>query len=227
MKGVVGEAIASRWASLALLSLKYTRLSDATLPTPDGATQIDLVSVPRFGVFVIEVTNESGCTFGSEENRQWTQVFRSGEKFRFQNPLRQNYRHEKAVQQILKADRIPAHTIHSVVTLIGNATLKTSLPENATMGLDFARYAKSFRTPVLTDTQVRTARNAIAKARLGSTRQRHRKHLHHLPTRSVPSAELKCPECGKKKWCYAQAAKDPMQETVFGDAASIRRAKPR
>ena len=79
VKGVVGEAIASGWGALALPSSTYARLSDITLPTPDGTTQIDLVIVSRFGVFVIEVKNMSGWIFGDETNRQWTQVFRNGE----------------------------------------------------------------------------------------------------------------------------------------------------
>ena len=197
IKGFVGEAVASGWGMLALPSSTYTRLSDITLPTPDGATQIDLVIVSRFGVFVVEVKNMSGWIFGSEEQRQWTQVFRNGEKFRFQNPLRQNHRHTRAVQETLRAERIPANTVYSVIAFIGNATLKTHLPENVTVGLGFSGYVKSFRTPVLTDSRVRTACEALTSARLEPTIRTRREHIRNLRARGDPTAERKCPRCGK------------------------------
>ena len=198
IKGFVGEAVASGWGMLALPSSTYTRLSDLTLPTPDGTTQIDLVIVSRFGVFVIEVKNMSGWIFGSEEQHQWTQVFRNGEKFRFQNPLRQNYRHVKAVQETLRAVRVRADTIHSVIAFIGDATLKTYLPENVTVGLGFSGYVKGFQTPVLTDTQVHAACEALTSARLERTGRTRREHIDHLRTRADPTAERKCPRCGKQ-----------------------------
>ena len=198
VKGVVGEAIASGWGALALPSSTYTRLADITLPTPDGTTQIDLVIVSRFGVFVIEVKNMSGWIFGDETNRQWTQVFRTGERFRFQNPLRQNYRHVKAVQETLKAHGIAAPCVHSVVAFIGDATLRTQLPENVTVGLRFSRYVKSFRAPVLTDTEVQTACKALSTARLEPTKQTKREHIRHVRSKKDPTAERKCPRCGKQ-----------------------------
>ena len=198
VKGFVGEAIAAGWGMLALPSSTYTRLSDLTLPTPDGTTQIDLVIVSRFGVFVVEVKNMSGWIFGSEGNREWTQVFPTGERHRFQNPLRQNYRHVKTVQQILGAHAIPARTVHSVIAFIGNATLKTNLPQNVTPGLGFSGYVKSFRTPVLTDTQVRNACDALTEARLEPTGRTRREHIQNLRTRNDPTAERNCPRCGKQ-----------------------------
>lgn len=198
IKGFVGEAIASGWGMLALPSSTYTQLANLTLPTPDGTTQIDLVIVSRFGVFVVEVKNMSGWIFGNEKSREWTQVFRTGEKFRIQNPLRQNYRHVKAVQQTLGACRIPTHTVHSVIAFIGDATLKTQTPENVTVGLGFSRYVKSFRTSVLTDTQVRTACEALTTSRLEPTGRTRREHIRHLRTRNDPNAERKCPRCGRQ-----------------------------
>ena len=50
--------------------------------------------VSVFGVFVVETKNMGGWIFGSERNREWTQVFPNAEKYKFQNPLRQNYRLE-------------------------------------------------------------------------------------------------------------------------------------
>lgn len=68
-----------------------------TLDTPDGTTQIDHVFLSPFGVFVLETKNMRGWIFGSENQAQWTQqIFK--QRFKFQNPTRQNYKHLKALE---------------------------------------------------------------------------------------------------------------------------------
>jgi len=42
----------------------------------------------------------TGWIFGNSNEKQWTQVL-FGKKYRFQNPLHQNYKHTKAVQKLL------------------------------------------------------------------------------------------------------------------------------
>ena len=109
----------------------YRQYYDLVLPTAHGPTQIDHVVASRFGVFVIETKNYSGWIFGSERDRQWTQVFRGGKKFRFQNPLRQNYKHTKAIEAFLK---LPPSAVFSVIVFTGNARFRTPMPANV-MGL--------------------------------------------------------------------------------------------
>jgi hypothetical protein len=52
-------------------------------------------------------------------------VFYRG-KFRFQNPIRQNYKHARVVQEIL--DFLPADAIRPVVVFVGDAEFKTTVP---------------------------------------------------------------------------------------------------
>ena len=98
-KGVVGERRVQRLTDRGLNQDVYRSLHDLILPTPDGSTQIDHVIVSQFGVFVIETKNLAGWIFGDERSRQWTQTLYR-KKYRFQNPLRQNYKHVKAVEKI-------------------------------------------------------------------------------------------------------------------------------
>ena len=181
---------------LTLPSAKYTRFQDVTLPVPDGTTQVDFVIVSQFAVFVVEVKNMSGWIFGSEDNRQWTQSFRNGEKFRFQNPLRQNYRHTKAVESVLRKAKVPTQAIRSVVVFVGDATLKTPVPANVTVGLEAIRHIKSFDKVILSENQVEAACNAIKNARLPDTAATHRAHVDGLRSRSDETAPRKCPKCG-------------------------------
>lgn len=64
-------------------------------------TQIDHVVISRFGVFVIETKGHGGWIFGNANDEKWTEVVYH-KKYRFYNPLRQNYAHLKAVEMIVK-----------------------------------------------------------------------------------------------------------------------------
>ncbi|MDZ7854092.1 MAG: nuclease-related domain-containing protein [Halomonas sp.] len=76
----------------------YKPIHNVTLPTPDGSTQIDHIFVSRFGIFVVETKNMKGWIFGDKDQAQWTQkIYRKS--FRFQNPLRQNYKHVKSLEK--------------------------------------------------------------------------------------------------------------------------------
>lgn len=55
--------------------------------------------------------------FGDERSRKWTQSI-YGNNYRFQNPLNQNYRHLKAVQDLLG---LGPRCLHSVVVFVGSS----------------------------------------------------------------------------------------------------------
>ena len=99
-KGWLGEAMVKLASKLWLPADTYHALHKVTLPTPDGTTQIDHIFVSRFGIFVVETKHMKGWVFGSEHQAQWTQkLFK--QSFRFQNPIRQGFKHAKALEQLL------------------------------------------------------------------------------------------------------------------------------
>ncbi|MEJ2715066.1 MAG: NERD domain-containing protein [Acidihalobacter sp.] len=167
-------------------------MHNVTIPTLDGTTQIDHIFVSRFGIFVVETKNMKGWIFGGEHQSQWTQqIFKKS--FKFQNPLRQNYKHVKALEAALD---LPAETIHSVVVFVGNSTFKSPMPANVTKSGGYITYIKSFTEPVLSESQVQGALTQIQLGRLGPTRRTHVQHVQRLKARSDPSAERRCPKCG-------------------------------
>ncbi len=114
-KGHVGEWFVRFMLRWQLDKAVYFPLHNVTLTTPDGSTQIDHVIVSRFGIFAIETKNMQGWIFGSERQAEWTQqIFKRS--FRFQNPLRQNYKHTRALEATLQ---VPPETIHSVIVFVG------------------------------------------------------------------------------------------------------------
>lgn len=193
-KGVFGEGLVKLAARLRLPAETYHAIHNVTLPTPDGTTQIDHIFVSRFGVFVVETKNMRGWIFGGEKQPQWTQtIFK--ESFKFQNPLRQNYKHTKALEDLLNAR---PGTVHSVVVFVGESVFKTPMPANVTRGSGYISYIKSFREPVLSESEVQFALSLIRVGRLEPSRETHRQHVQQLKTRADPIAEWPCPRCGSR-----------------------------
>src|SRR5262245_65100442 len=79
------------------------------------SVQIDHVVVTDTGVFVIETKHYSGWIFGHPNDSHWTQVIYK-KKSRFQNPLRQNYGHVKAVQSLFN---LPDAAFFPIVVFTG------------------------------------------------------------------------------------------------------------
>ena len=191
-KGVLGEALVKFAVKLRLPADTYHRIHNVTLATPDGTTQIDHVFVSRFGIFVVETKNLKGWIFGGENQPQWTQkIFKKS--FQFQNPLRQNYKHVKALEAALD---VPPEAIHSLIVFVGESTFKSPMPANVTKDGGYISYIKTFRQPVLSEAEVQRTLSQIRSARLEPSRQTNRQHVEQLKARSDPSAERRCPKCG-------------------------------
>ena len=190
-KGVVGEAAVNLVAKLRLPADTYHPVHNVTLPTPDGTTQIDHVFVSRFGIFVLETKNMQGWIFGTEHQAQWTQKIYK-KSFRFQNPLRQNYKHVKALESLLG---VSVDAIHSVIVFTGQSTFKATMPENVKRGMGYIAYIKSFRTPVFSEDDVQNILTEIQSVRLEPTRATNRRHVQQLKARNDISAARQCPKC--------------------------------
>ncbi|SFD13565.1 Topoisomerase DNA binding C4 zinc finger [Microbulbifer thermotolerans] len=191
-KGMMGELQVRFFGWLRLPSDIYRRIHNVTLKTPDGTTQIDHIFISRFGIFVVETKNMRGWIFGGEHQAHWTQKIYN-KSFRFQNPLRQNYKHTKALAKLLG---LPEHFIHSVIVFVGSSTFKTKMPDNVTKEGGCIRYIKSFRSAVLTNEEVENLVSRIQSGRLAPTRETHKQHIQNLKSRNNPEAERLCPKCG-------------------------------
>lgn len=175
LKGTVGERRVSRRTSRTLDAHVYQTFDDLVLEDDKGLTQIDHVYVSIYGVFVLETKNMGGWIFGGEYQREWTQVFPS-QKRKFQNPLRQNYRHQKALEGVLG---LSERQIHSVVVFAGSATFKTQMPEQVRYLHDYADYIQSFRQQVLSEQECRAICEKLSRlSQAGRThKEAHRRAL--------------------------------------------------
>ena len=200
LKGFVGETMGSLAHKIRLDSTIYRELNNVTIPTPNGTTQIDHVIVSRYGIFVIEAKNMNGWIFGNEKSAIWTQSLPGG-KFKFQNPLRQNYRHTKCLSEFLGIEH---NKFHSVVMFWGESSFKTPMPENV-LDKGYSSYIKSKTTVMFSDDEVEQIETAIQTGKLPRTWATRRMHVaslkvHHskpdIPLDSIKSGDHICPECG-------------------------------
>lgn len=197
LKGRLGEASISFWAKRLLDQNVYHLIPDIMLPTPDGTTQIDHVIVSRYGIFVLETKTYKGWIYGSENEPQWTQViFRRKE--RFQNPLRQNYKHTKTLSELID---IPENHFKSLVVFVGDCTFKTTMPANVVHVRDFVKYIKNHQTPIITDAQVPEIAKVIQEWTDTVSDEQKARHVKNLRQNKAPvaaSATLPiCPRCGQ------------------------------
>lgn len=188
IKGWAGEAMGAvaHWAFLD--KSIYFPLNNLTLPTKNGTTQIDHVIVSKFGIFVIEAKNIDGWIYGDERSSEWS-VVKPGRKFRLQNPLRQNYRHVKAISEFLE---IEEDRLHSLVMFWGECEFKTAMPANV-MLKGYASYIKSFDRPLFSEDEVAAVIDALRSGALPKTWATRRAHVESLRARH--SSTTTCPKC--------------------------------
>lgn len=103
-KGKLGEYYLYRKLNKLDGNKKY--LFNCYIPKEDGlTTEIDVILLHESGVYVFESKNYSGWIFGTETQRQWTQVLPAGRgkshKEYFMNPIIQNKVHLKWLKAYL------------------------------------------------------------------------------------------------------------------------------
>ena len=181
---------------------QYRVLNDIYLPLPDGTTtQIDHIVVSRYGVFVIETKTYKGWIFGDANSKVWTQSFpsrrRGGNKFTFQNPIRQNYSHLCAIEG---CTGVPKDVMRPVIAFSGEATFKMERPDGVCYFGGVVKYIQSFTTPIIQDGQVDEIVDAILGWQSTLTKKQVASHVKNLKARhdGVGASDPApcCPRCG-------------------------------
>jgi len=194
-KGKAGEAMVNTANRIRLDKSLYTALTDITIKMDDNTTtQIDHIIVSKFGIFVIETKNMKGWIFGSKEQKTWTQNI-YGKKHTFQNPLHQNYKHIKALEEVLGFEK----NIHSIVTFVGECEFKTNMPSNVFIGGKYINYIKSFKKPVFTTSEINQIITVLKTNSLEKGRNTNKVHVSALKNRHTnksDSSKVLCKRCG-------------------------------
>ena len=192
IKGHIGEACVNFQVKRYLEPSVYRRIPNVMLPTPEGTTQIDHVIVSRYGIFVMETKSYKGWIFGGERDAQWTQV-NFKRKDRFQNPLRQNYKHTKTLSDLTG---IPHEHFKSLVIFAGECKFKTAMPANVVHIRDFIRHVKGHQTPIIQDEQVPVIVDVIGKWTDTISNEQRQQHVRNRQPVQAKASTLACPQCG-------------------------------
>jgi Nuclease-related domain len=175
-----GEALLSRVALTNFGPPDYHLMNHVTLQINDGTTQVDHILVSRFGVFVIETKDYKGWIFANANQANWTQVLFNW-KFRFQNPIFQNFRHVRAVQGLL--DFLPPGAIKSVVVFTGKAEFKTEIPQGVFGIAEFVDYLREQTVEVMSVNRVQFCVGRLETARLAISGKTDVEHVQSLERR--------------------------------------------
>lgn len=172
-----GEAYLSRELHRHFTAPDYHLMNHITLKLEDGTTQIDHILVSKFGIFVIETKDYSGWIFANAKHSHWTQVLYHW-KSRFQNPIFQNYRHVKAIQEIL--DFLPADNIMSAVVFVGRAEFKTEVPPGVFYTSEFVDFVRNKTTEIMSLNRVQFSVGRLETIRLAISNKTDVEHIESL-----------------------------------------------
>jgi len=175
-----GEELLSRVALTHFCPPDYHLMNHVTLQQKDGTTQVDHILVSRFGVFVIETKDYKGWIFGDAKQPNWTQVLFK-RKFRFQNPILQNFRHVRAVQGLL--DFLPPGAVKSVVVFTGDAEFKTEIPQGVFSLSKVIEYLREQTVEVMSLNRMQFCVGRLETARLAISGQTDVQHAESLERR--------------------------------------------
>ena len=118
VRGKRGENLVRRVLGKTQEGLRYV-FNDYKIVDAGMSCQIDHILINQNGVFVIETKNYSGDIYGTDEQREWTQVLAYGKvKNKIYNPVKQNNTHLYRVRKILPKE-IP---LVSIVVFVQNNT---------------------------------------------------------------------------------------------------------
>ncbi|MGQ5394400.1 NERD domain-containing protein [Paenibacillus sp. M.A.Huq-84] len=197
VKGYFGE----RSISIKLKKLdpqKYIVLNDVMIPSVKGkTTQIDHVVVSLYGIFVIETKNYRGWIYGNEHSEYWTQVIYK-RKEKLYNPVRQNYGHVKALEQILSDySHVP---FHSIISFSVRADLK-KIEVNSAAVVYSVNLLKTIRkqTNEFTNYEGMKRIAEVIQASNNTEKSARKEHVKSLKTNQTRKANANtndiCPKC--------------------------------
>ena len=157
-------------------------INNVTLRLLDGrTTQIDHILISQYGVYAIETKDYRGWIFGNGKSETWTQVIYK-RKSTFQNPLRQNYYHTKALEELF--DFLPKGAIKSLVIFTDKSEFKTEMPNNVINSQDIPKFLSSRNEELISLNRIQFCLGRLTFYRLPESYDTDRMHVHNLRNRN-------------------------------------------
>lgn len=111
-KGYYGEYLVFQNLYLNLPGL-YKILLNIEVPSvySKQKTEIDVLLIHETGIYVFEVKHYKGVIYGDVDDVKWTQYFKTTSNSHFNNPVKQNEWHIKAINNILQSKDIYSYIV--------------------------------------------------------------------------------------------------------------------
>ena len=193
-RGYMGEF----WVKLELKKLpksEYIILNNIVIKTKENTHQIDHIVLSKFGIFVIEMKNYYGLITGSEYSNNWMQYLGKN-KYYFYNPIRQNYGHIKALEEVLCLD---ANIFISIICISNQARL--SVQARNVVNIDYLNdLIKEYKKVVVKEDLMRI-KERLEKSNIRNIkiRRHHTKEIKkYISNEQKKINNMICPKCNGK-----------------------------
>lgn len=120
IKGDVGEVIT---ASSLRRDCNMTVIRNIYLPYNNHFTEIDMIAIGSFGIFIIENKNYDAIIKGSIKDKYWDVEYSRWCKYKLYNPLLQNKLHKQAVMDLLSQYDLLSLPVYKPVIFNDKASL--------------------------------------------------------------------------------------------------------
>ncbi len=193
-KGARGEREISKLLGRTKRGKQYV-VNDLLFLCGEGQScQIDHILINRNGVFVIETKNYAGEIFGSDGEREWTQVLGRGNvRNKLYNPVMQNEAHIRRLSKALHAKDI----FRNLVVFLPGADLRHVSSKCVFSAAELPDILRRDSNVRLTEAQMERLFRDLSRLRknCGVTK---RQHVRNIKRTQKKIEKGICPRCGKK-----------------------------
>jgi len=174
IRGWMGEKQVSN--TLKRLPKDYKLIDNILLRRKDGTTsQIDHIVISIYGIFVIETKNYKGIITGGEYSEQWTKHMYK-KKYKFLNPIRQNYGHIKALEETLK---LPGNMFIPIVVFTSDAKLRVKSKKAVINTKDLNKTIRNYKAKIITPEQTEAIQSKLQTSNIYSKKEM-KKHVRNI-----------------------------------------------
>lgn len=168
---------------------QYVVLNDIFIKSNYGTHQIDHVVVSPFGIFSIETKKYSGYITGNKYDKKW--VRRNwGRIYYYENPIRQNYGHVKALSELLNTNE---SKIFNIVCIPSTAKLNIEHDGELTRYDTLLDRIMSYKEVIIPN--VNEVVEIINQNNITDDNIR-REHVKNIRENIIDHDSTKCPKCG-------------------------------
>ncbi len=199
IKGAVGERAVNK--ELAKLGPLFKVYHDLYVPNKEGGTsQVDHVVTSPTGIFVIETKHYDGWIFGTENQRNWTQVIYK-RKEKFLNPIWQNYGHIQALKSYLGEQQ----NFQSIIAFSSRSTLKFEDDFSSARVIQIPqlnRVIKESLTRQISEAELQKINKALEKLTIKDSKQKkivHKRHVEAIKSKRREKVAIKAVTAEKSK----------------------------